>query len=58
MNRLRKCVNIQLAPEIESRFSALGQLEQTVEAGLLQSLLKKSSEGRLLTAQPKRGRSR
>ena len=46
----------QIVAEIESRFSALDQLEQTVETGLKQaealrqSILKKAFEGRLLSA--------
>ncbi len=46
----------QIVTEIEARFSALDQLEQTVEAGLRQaealrqSILKKAFEGRLLSA--------
>jgi type I restriction enzyme S subunit len=46
----------QIVAEIESRFSALDQLEQTVETGLRQaealrqSILKKAFEGRLLSA--------
>lgn len=46
----------QIVAEIESRFSVLDQLEQTVETGLKQaealrqSILKKAFEGRLLSA--------